>query len=362
MALLYVDQFVGYETTGNFESPIPYLFPSGWQFVLTTYGFESWFRLSQETLPGRVYATSFFEIRLGTVTGNRHGACVQKLLDTPASYVAAGFSWAITTTFSSEFVIARFNGNFTNTETANSVVATPAGEIRCNGVSSDPLLYTPYMYLTIVCDTAAGEIRVYKNSDVTTPILVAPTAITEVTSVSWGAGALQSAGNGSIHRFSDVYILDDTGPAPFNAPLGIVQYKPLPLVSEVNTDFVPMGGAASNLAAVNKDTRSFTTYNRSQVSNGLYDRFTVDDSAVDPTDTVLGVVLHTTALRDVGEPRTLALEMTDTGGTVSEDFSDLTVGAWADNRYAVFTTEGDGTTPLTPASLSDIEVGYRVKA
>lgn len=347
MALLYVDQFVGYGASGTVSATnwLPFfdrrwVAPTGGNTTLenTT--------ITASTLPGRIFNTSFVEVRNRTAIFN---------VGQEAQYLCAGFLFNRAT--ATNMRVASFVYGLQTTDTLE---INTSGQMIVNGISSDPATFDPigYTYITIECDCSAGEIRVYKDNDVTTPVLVAPTSLLSVSNFSIG----HTVYNSPPHRFADMYILDDTGPAPFNAPLGIVQYKPLPLVAEDNADFLPQGGAASNLVAVNKDTRSFTTYNRSQVSNGLYDRFTTDPSAVESSDDVLGVVVHASALRDVGEPRTLALELNDAGGTVSEDFSDLAVGAWTDNRYALLTTEGDGTTPLTPASLSNMKVGYRVKA
>lgn len=354
MALLYADQFVGYATTGVFGDVQAYL-GDGWVAPTSAVNNSTENSLQSLTLDGMAYPTTFLQWR-----ANSAGRTARYFLQTPANLVVIGFMYRQSSVQKNTNAVV-FNANLamTGSSQTNAIRINLNGSVSINGQTSLTGLFdiNGYPYFTCVCDVNSGEIRVYLDSDLTTPIVTGSTSITSVSSVGFGIGVDSTGVTNTrcINWFANMYILDDTGPAPFNAPLGVITYKPLGLESIYESNFLP-NGTADPIAAINKTTRNFDTYNKSTLMN-TGDLFNIVNNSVAAQDTILGVVNHVTATRDSGNPRSLNMVISDGVNTISKNKSDLPVSSWVDNDFRVFETAPDGT-PWTFEKLAGLKVGY----
>lgn len=248
-----------------------------------------------------------------------------------------------------------FNQNPAVTTDALSV--TSAGALNFNSLTSADGVFQhgSEQYLTIELDFVAGTIAVYVG-DSGTPALSGPMTLTSLSYITFGF--LRGTGPNLVELTCDhIYVLDDAPGGPTER-LGIVEVKRLPLVASVESNFTPQGGAASNLAAVNKTTLTTTTYNQSGHANGVGDTFTVDTTLIADAVEVYGIGLNTLAQKDNSGDRNQAL-IAKNGGDKLATIRPLAT-SWIAEQ-AVFTTNPDGSS-LTVAGVGAAAFGYEARA
>ncbi|MFW8566142.1 hypothetical protein [Orrella sp. 11846] len=146
-------------------------------------------------------------------------------------------------------------------------------------------------------------------------------SLDRVDTLGWMLGSVRTSPNTLADCYivvDDIFVLDGTGDS-FNARLGPVRFKRVPLLAQDDITWTP-DGAAGNLEAVNKTTLSDATYNVSPAANDKADTFTVDTSGLDPDATILGVMMNTYAAKaDVGD-RSLDQVVITNGQTARNPF------------------------------------------
>jgi len=226
------------------------------------------------------------------------------------------------------------------------------GTYSANGIVS----LSGYYYITVEYNFSSGTVDVYLDGG-TTPIISATTSLTSADRFNLGVTTAPSSSSFQ-NIFDDIYALDDSG-TENTSRLGVIKVRRAPLVAEVETNFTPMGGATTNISAVNKTNRSTTTYNQSPDTNDLPDTFTIDTSAVPSGATVHAVAMYAFHRKVNANPRTLALIARDDTDEFEQEVTQRTGDFGAD--MVIMETMPDGS-PLTPAAIADLEVGYEAKA
>lgn len=233
--------------------------------------------------------------------------------------------------------------------TVNNDMSLSMGTVR-----SDPnvLIRTAYNYIEVTFNYTTYEFVVYVND----------TLVLEGTSTAIGTNPFIQFGGeypGIINRYTfydNIYILDDTGDAPFNARLGPVKALPLLYNEVVENTFTPVG-TENVLDIVNKINMDETTYLKSPSQN-TGDSYKLDTSTLTEDDDILAV--STITYYKTPELGSSALDSTITDGinTITQT-NGLHIGSFVGNKQMISETAPDGTTwDLT--KLQNAEFGYKV--
>lgn len=265
-----------------------------------------------------------------------------------ANYAATGLPSS-----SVGFIRVGLDLNSTPTST-DTLRVTNTGALGINGALSAAGVVTANnnFYVELEYDLTAGTLLVYVNN---TLVITTTTTLTSVTGfcLGWSGVAISFQA-----RFDNFYVVDDQpgGPTTRLGPSKVVR---TPLSASLQSNFVPSGGAANNLAAVNKNDLSTTTYNQSPAANGVRDMFSLDASGVGSGDIVHGVAVRSFYRKsDVG-PRSLSM--------VAGDGSNETVTPLADNlafasHNAIILNSAPDGTAWDQTKLAALQVGYEVNA
>lgn len=167
-----------------------------------------------------------------------------------------------------------------------------------------------------------------------------------------------SVADGEHAKIDDIYILDDSGPAPYNDFLGSIIVETLfPDGAGDDTDWTPSAG--SNFQNVDEVVfDSDTTYNSANTSTNL-DLFTVDDLAV-ITGTVYGVAIDN--IVRVTEPGAVSF-FNKVKSATTEGTGD-TVGIGNIDVYSleshIFEQDPNAAAAWTPTTVNAMQIGYEV--
>lgn len=231
------------------------------------------------------------------------------------------------------------------------------GSLRLNGVTSAAGVITggSPAYIEVVRNVTTGAVTVFVND-----VLVLTSSVAAVPAgVNVAMLATNGLSSGSVFsRFDDIYVLDDSG-SSFNARLGPVRFTKVPLAASVGTPgFTPQGGAASNLAAVNKDTLSETTFNRSPTANNQQDVYSLDASGIVDGTQVMAVDVRALYRKTSPGPRNLALKATN-GATVEKVVTDRIATFGSDVLQLLTAPDGSA---WDKTKLTATTVAYEVRA
>lgn len=249
----------------------------------------------------------------------------------------------------------------------NVVSVSPTGAVQIgnltgSAISADQAIpVNTYVYLEVEIILATSTVNIYVNHS-----LVATGVIPTLVSLA-AFGLLASTGSGDTsgsyrNHYDDIRICDSNGAAPDNArPVDFTTYRRIPLLAQTETNFNPVGGA-SGLAVANRTTLDGTVYNRSGTPNDVGDLFTLDLSVLDGTESIIAIQPHVFARKsDLGD-RALDITVTDGVSDKTTPFDGLDTTFRHALSVRSDTTMPDGTTPLTPATLANLKVGYIVRS
>lgn len=245
----------------------------------------------------------------------------------------------------------------TPSPTVDVLIVNADGSLTLNGVSSAAglLVYQVPAYIEVVYDFTAGTAEVYVDDVL---VLSTTTSLTEASNINYVVSA-QGASSRKSNTFDNMVVYDDQGDAP-TARLGPCKAVSCPLSASVDSNFTPQGGAASNLAAVQKSDFSTTTYNQSTSVNDVGDTFTLDTSGIVAGSDVIGVNVCAMAKKTDSGARNLALVNSDGVNKISL-LKAPNPTAFTGTGQAIFATAADGSAwDLT--KLAAAEIGYEAKA
>lgn len=240
--------------------------------------------------------------------------------------------------------------------------AVKIGNLTDGAVSDDQAIpIDTYVYLEVEFVLSTGTVNVYVNrSLVATGVISGLNAITAF-------GLLASTGSGDTsgsyrNHYDDIRICDAGGTAPYNArPSDFASYRRIPLLAQTETNFNPVG-AGSGLAVANRTLLDGTVYNRSGSENDVGDLFSLDTSVLDGNETIVAIQPHVFARKsDLGD-RALDISVTDGTNSKVTPFDGLDTSFRHSLSVRSDTTMPDGITPITPAALANLRVGYIVRS
>jgi len=211
-----------------------------------------------------------------------------------------------------------------------------------------------YVEISATISDTTGNVQVRLNG----------TEVINFTGDTRNAGTLQSLDTVSVRqhsttsqaRFDDLYVCDDTGPAPWNTFLGDVRVVTLSPTGPGNsTGLTP--SVAPNWGCVDEQPYSATDFVSSAVA-GTKDTYACADLPAGST-TVYGVQLNTIAKKSDAGARSLK-NVVRSGGV---DYSDSVaqVMATSDNSYRTLRSVDPSTSAAwTPAAVNAMEIGVEV--
>lgn len=162
------------------------------------------------------------------------------------------------------------------------------------------------------------------------------------------------ANNNGWH--DDLYVLNDQGPAPWNAPLGDCRVQTLvPTGAGALAQLTPVG-SANNWDNVDELPPSVTDYNSSSTP-GQQDTYTMSDLILGTT-TILGVSVNANALKNDAGARSLK-NLVRVGGT-NYAGSTRALAISAVTVPEVWQTNPATSAAWTPAEVNAIEAGVEV--
>lgn len=240
---------------------------------------------------------------------------------------------------------------------ASEITVGVNGSIRFGGTSSAAGLITAgslhhcqieYTKATRTARIWIDEVLVLTASASGMPIEPPPSMYVRVSS------STNTLSHSYTARFDNVWIHD-------TAVQGAVSAIRLPLAASVGTpSFVPQGGAATNLAAVNKADVSSTTYNESTATNNVGDLYSLDTSSIPAGSTILALAVKT--MNRKAAPGARSLQSVVTNGTLT-DKQPLPESAvnFSAKSTQIYSAALDATAwDLT--KLTAMNVGYEVRA
>jgi hypothetical protein len=226
-----------------------------------------------------------------------------------------------------------------------SGTATAAGTIA-------PLTYY-YMELVINRTSGAAELFINDVSACTGTLTLAGSNITNV------GFALTNAARMWI---DDFYCLDTDGTS-FNARLGPISVAYAPLLANTHADFSVNGGAASNLAAVNKRDLTTVTSVTSPTTNNKNDMYTLDTTALATKfagKSILGVLEILNCRNTALGTRHLTVAAND-GSHTKQAFSFIPPSSYGPSPQSVWPLAMDGAA-WDWTKLAATNFGYEVQA
>ena len=163
-------------------------------------------------------------------------------------------------------------------------------------------------------------------------------------------------GINQVNFWDDMYILNDLGPAPYNAPLGDCRVQTLvPTGAGSTTQLTPVG-SASNWDNVDEFPPSMTDYNFSSTP-GQRDLYTMSDLVLGTT-TILGVAANSSALKNDAGSRSI-INTVKTGGTVFGGGA-RALSTAQQTQTGIWQVNPDTGVAWTPAEVNAIEAGVEV--
>jgi hypothetical protein len=157
-------------------------------------------------------------------------------------------------------------------------------------------------------------------------------------------------------RFDNLYILDTTGPAPLNAPLGPVRVDTLVPSADVQTNFTRSSGSSSFVLIDDVPANGDTDFVSSGTS-GHKDIMELSNlSAVGGTPLAVRTVL--TARKTDAEAINVIPSLI-AGGTEISGPSHAIGDSYAPYRHT-FLTAPDGSSPWTEETVNDLRLAYRI--
>ena len=155
--------------------------------------------------------------------------------------------------------------------------------------------------------------------------------------------------------FDDIYILDDTGLAPYNTFLGDVRvYAISPNGAGASTQFTPSSGA--NYTTVDELPYSATDYVSASAS-GLRDTYTMADLPAN-TATIYGV--QTNIVTKKSDAGVISLKPVVRSGTTNYYGTTAVLGSSDATIIDVRTQDPNTSAAWTPAGVNALEVGMEV--
>lgn len=161
--------------------------------------------------------------------------------------------------------------------------------------------------------------------------------------------------------YDDIYILDESGVAPYNASLGDVFIRTiLPTGNGDSSQFVNSAGTSvNNYSYVDEKNSSAADYVGASAS-GARDLYTTGATNAIPTDykvyATQGLVYA--GKSDAGAPPNLSFSSKGAAGTVRDDTTVdfIQATSYLSQASIIYTTDPDGN-PLTPLSLNAMQIG-----
>ena len=160
----------------------------------------------------------------------------------------------------------------------------------------------------------------------------------------------------------DIYILDNTGPAPWNARLGDVEISAfVPTGIGSFSQFTPVGKANNWQNAAPIPSKAYSFYNQSSVS-GSRDSFNYGITAPAGSGPIIAVMVMALAQTDSAGTRSLELSASQAGTDAFSPAINLGVGfIYIDSGGWIMETDVNGNS-WTIANLSATEFGYEVSS
>ena len=156
----------------------------------------------------------------------------------------------------------------------------------------------------------------------------------------------------SDYRFTDLYWMDDTGPAPFNDFLGLFRSSSLLPTGDDAVSWTPLSGV-DNYAMVDEATQDGdTTYNTAVGFSGDVDKYTFPSTTLRGVEQPIGVYMQSVAKRDASGAADITHVMNAQEGV---PFS--VAESWV-YPYDFFPTS-DGSTPWNITSINSMKAGVK---
>lgn len=233
----------------------------------------------------------------------------------------------------------------------SGVVATTAPGFLTSG-------FYRYLEMDVVLDDIAGSIDLYADND-PTPLLSF-------------AGDTRNGGSGgtidqvrvtgpSFQQCDDIYILDGSGPAPFNAPLGQVRCYPLaPNGNGSSSQGVGSdGNSVDNYLLVDEAASAISTADYVGIfTDGNKDLYQYSNLAL--VGAVANVEIYSNAVKSESGPKSIRHRVR-TGGLEFTGADQAMVNVNYVPHRDQFPSNPDTLAPWTPAEVNALEAGFEAR-